>query len=264
MSGSIHQHQPGQIHNAVTPSPSRFQRPHVHHVRNLAHQATSQIKPVVKYRPGILILAAVQIVGGLLILTLEAIGSVLSMVNRGSLKEIDYAGVYVGLFSILTGTFDIVGTRHRLPAFAMSCALAATLVLTTTSWDSIMEFVNRVSKTVDIPLSLATTTTTMTSSLPPNIQAEIDTNRVLLTGVRGSLFVLYFLVFASAVVASCFGCCNFCKCWMRQQTLQLQSDRIATVYPPHLSVTLEHETDRNEKKHRDKRTDKETRKHDDK
>ncbi|XP_055355837.1 uncharacterized protein LOC129601116 isoform X3 [Paramacrobiotus metropolitanus] len=250
MSGSIHQHQPGQIHNAVTPSPSRFQRPHVHHVRNLAHQATSQIKPVVKYRPGILILAAVQIVGGLLILTLEAIGSVLSMVNRGSLKEIDYAGVYVGLFSILTGTFDIVGTRHRLPvslrrylfmissalttflalqAFAMSCALAATLVLTTTSWDSIMEFVNRVSKTVDIPLSLATTTTTMTSSLPPNIQAEIDTNRVLLTG-----------------------------------TLQLQSDRIATVYPPHLSVTLEHETDRNEKKHRDKRTDKETRKHDDK
>lgn len=148
--------------------------------------------------------------------------------------EVGYSGLYVGVFAMAGGIVGFLSTRKFFPsrsrrilfilgsvistllalqAFAMSCAIAAILIYTTTSWESILEFVSRVSQSVDISLSLGTTTLSPTTPLPHHIQAEIAQDRLLVVGIRSSLFAIYFILFATAVVSSCFSCCNYCRCW---------------------------------------------------
>ena len=89
-------------------------------------------------------------------------------------------------------------------------------------------------------------------SLPPVLAAELNQDFNLLIGLRCILFALYFILFVSSVLSSCFGCCNYCSCWNRQVPSapdshdfhghETENAHVVAGHPAHMAV-LEKTTD---------------------
>ncbi|XP_055355810.1 uncharacterized protein LOC129601106 [Paramacrobiotus metropolitanus] len=231
-------------HAAQSPHPKHTDLQYTTHVKHGESQHYEHNGTVhhhkIRFGLGIAILSWMQIIAGMLILNFEAIGSVLYQTSANSnetLHGTEYAGIYVSIFSQITGINGLLSIRKKfthgfrtcfhvihivltvflaIQTFGMACASAAMLVLFVASWDTILAFVNRVSHSAQLNLEVGTTTLSpeviTTSTLPPLVAAELAEDRRILVGLRSALFAIYFVLFVSAVIASCFGCCNYCKC----------------------------------------------------
>ncbi|OQV20671.1 hypothetical protein BV898_05255 [Hypsibius exemplaris] len=246
--------------------------PHHHpHLHGTAHSAGHTIHTTstphdphhskIKYKFGINILAFLQFIGGLLMLNYEAISAVLyrSTGSRsGMLYGVEFAGLYTSVFTMVTGIMGLITVRrsygHRsrmccfiseilltiilaIKSFAMACASAAMLFLYTVKWDSVLSLFNRVAQSAQINLYVGTTTTTaIPSTMDPMIAEELAQDFNLLVGLRCILFALYFIMFVSSVLTSCFSCCNYCSCWNRPPLSNVATAAIPEHHnhsPPH-------------------------------